>query len=61
MKTVSAIIIIIIIIITFVITFMRGIYNYIPDTMSVGYSYTYILLQLFCIYSLWHLFCYFAC
>jgi len=59
MKTVSAIIIIIIIIIiiTFVINFMHGIYNFIPDTMSLGY----ILLQLFCIYNLCHLFCYLSC
>ena len=42
------IIIIIIIIIILVITFMLGIYNYIPETMSLGYT----VLQLFCIYSL---------
>ena len=45
MKTVSAIIIIIIIIIIniFVITLMRGIYIYIPDTTSLGYTVAAVL------------------
>jgi hypothetical protein len=39
---------IIIIIIIIVITFMQGIYNYIPEkNMFLGY----IVLQLFCIYN----------
>ena len=56
METVSAVIFVIVII-TFVITFMRGIYNCIPDTMSLRY----VLLQLLCVYNLCPLFCYFAC
>jgi len=50
MRNCIIIIIIIIIIITItiilVITFMQGIYNYIPETNR------YIVLQLFCIYIL---------
>jgi hypothetical protein len=44
-------IVIIIIISILVITFMQGIYNYIPGTNHVSRLYT-IMLQLFCIYNL---------
>jgi hypothetical protein len=46
---VIVIIITIIIIIIIIITFMQGIYNYIPETNHV---LGYVMLQLFCIYNL---------
>jgi hypothetical protein len=46
------VVIIIIIIIIIIISFMRGIYTYIPETMSVGNT----LLQLFGCYCLWCLY-----
>jgi hypothetical protein len=37
------------------LTFTQGIYNYILETMFLGY----IVLKVFCSYNLWHLECYF--
>ena len=46
---VIVIVIIIIIIIIIIITFMQGIYNYVPETNRVSRD---IVLQLFCIYNI---------
>ena len=55
---IAVIIIIIIIIITIIISFMQGIYTYIPQTNCVPGNN---VLQLFCYYYLWCLYRYFQC